>query len=46
MSTNFLTNIDWSNPTTIVIGIGIVVAIAVAGYLWWAWSEKKWPFDQ
>ncbi|MDD3607344.1 MAG: hypothetical protein PHQ20_00910 [Candidatus Moranbacteria bacterium] len=42
MSTNFLTNIDWSSPTT--IGIGIVVVIAVAGYLWWAWSEKKWPF--
>lgn len=46
MSTNFLTNINWSSPTTIGIGIGIVVVIAVAGYLIWAWSEKKWPFIQ
>lgn len=41
MSTNFLTNINWSSPTTIGIGIGIVVVIAVAGYLIWAWQEKK-----
>jgi len=46
MSTNFLTNINWSSPTTIGIGIGIVVVVAVAGYLIWAWSEKKWPFGQ
>jgi hypothetical protein len=41
MSTNFLTNINWSSPTTIGIGIGIVVVIAVAGYLIWTWQEKK-----
>jgi len=46
MSTNFLTNINWSSPTTIGIGIGVVVVIAVAGYLIWAWQEKKWPFIQ
>ena len=46
MGTNFLTNIDWSSPTTIGIGIVIVVVVAVAGYLIWAWSEKKWPFVQ
>ena len=46
MPTNFLINIDWSSPTTIGIGIGIVVVVAVAGYLVWAWSEKKWPFGQ
>jgi len=46
MGTNFLTNIDWSSPTTIGIGIAIIVIIGVGGYLWWAWSEKKWPFGQ
>lgn len=44
MSTNSLTNVSWTDPTTIGIGMGIIVVIAVAGYLWWAWSEKKWPF--
>jgi uncharacterized membrane protein YccC len=34
-------------PTNIIgIVIGIVVVIAIAGYLWWAWSQKKWPFSQ
>jgi len=46
MGTNFLTNIDWSSPTTIGIGIAIIAVIAVGGYLWWAWSEKKPPFGQ
>lgn len=46
MPTDFLANIDWSSPTTIGIVIGIVVVVAVAGYLVWAWSEKKWPFGQ
>ncbi len=41
---NFLTNIDWSSLA--IIGIGIVAVIAVAGYLYWAWSEKKPPFGQ
>jgi len=45
MPTNFLSNINWSSPTTIGIGIGIVVAVAIAGYLVWAWQEKKPPFD-
>ena len=46
MSTNFLTNIDWSSPTTIGIGIGIAVVIAIVGYLIWAWEGKKPPFNQ
>ncbi|MFA5777881.1 MAG: hypothetical protein WC870_00055 [Candidatus Paceibacterota bacterium] len=46
MSTNFLTNIDWSSPTTIWIGVGIVAVVAVVGYLIWAWVEKKGPFGQ
>ncbi|PKL72704.1 hypothetical protein CVV26_00350 [Candidatus Kuenenbacteria bacterium HGW-Kuenenbacteria-1] len=41
MPTNFLTNIDWSSPTT--IGIAIIAVIAIGGYLWWAWSEKSHP---
>ena len=41
MGTNFLTNIDWSSPTTIGIGIAIIAVIAIGGYLWWAWSEKS-----
>ncbi len=39
-------NIDWSSPTTIVIGVAIIAVIVIGGYLWWAWTEKKWPFDQ
>jgi hypothetical protein len=46
MGTNSLTTTNWTSPTTITIGIGIVVVIAIAGYLWWAWSEKKPPFNQ
>jgi hypothetical protein len=46
MSINFLTNINWSSPTTIGIGIGVIVIVAVGSYLYWAWSEKKWPFGQ
>jgi len=45
MSTNFLTNIDWTSPTTMGIGVGVVVIIVIAGYLVWAWQEKKTPFD-
>jgi len=41
-----MTNIDWSNPATSGIVIGIVVILGIGGYLWWAWSEKKWPFQQ
>jgi len=41
MPTNFLSNIDWSSPTTIGIGIAIIAVIAIGGYLWWAWSEKS-----
>ncbi len=43
---NFLTNIDWSSPMTIGIGIGAVVVIVIIGYLLWAYSEKKPPFNQ
>jgi len=39
-----LTNIDWSSSATIGIIIGVVVVLGIAGYLLWAWSEKKWPF--
>jgi hypothetical protein len=46
MGTNFPTNIDWSSPTTIGIGITIIAVIAIGGYLGWAWSEKKPPFNQ
>jgi hypothetical protein len=46
MSTSSLTTIDWSSPTTIGVVIGVVVILAVGGYFWWAYSEKKWPFDQ
>jgi hypothetical protein len=43
---NFLTNIDWSSPATIGIGVGIIVAAVVVSYLYWAWTEKKFPFNQ
>ena len=43
---DFLTTINWLSPSTIGIIIGIVVLAVIAGYLWWAWSEKKWPFGQ
>jgi len=33
------------NPTTIGIGIAIIVVIAIGGYLWWARSNNKWPFS-
>jgi len=46
MLTDFLKNIDLSNPTTIGIGIVIIVVIVIGAYLWWAWSEKKWPFGE
>jgi len=39
-----LTNIDWSSPTTIGITVGIVIVVAVIGYLVWARSEGKKPF--
>ena len=42
---DFLTNIDWSSPTTIIIGVAVIAAIGIAGYLFWAWSEGKWPFN-
>jgi len=42
----FLTDISWSSPTTIGIIVGVVVILAIAGYLYWAWSENKWPFSQ
>ncbi|MEA2089029.1 MAG: hypothetical protein U9O55_04310 [Patescibacteria group bacterium] len=43
---DFLTNMDWSSPTTIIIGVAAIAVIAVAGYLFWAWSEGNWPFGQ
>ena len=43
---DFLTTISWSDPTTIGSIIGIVALVAVAGYLYWAWSDKSWPFGQ
>ncbi len=46
MQSNSLANINWSDPTTIGITIAIIVVIAIGGYLWWAWSEKKPPFNQ
>ena len=42
----FLTNISWSNSATIGTTVGIVIIVIVAGYAWWAWSQKKWPFNQ
>lgn len=46
----FLAKINWFSPATIGINIGIgvvaLIVIAIAGYLWWAWSQKKWPFGQ
>lgn len=41
---DFLTTISWSSPATIGVIIGVVALVAVAIYLYWAWSEKKWPF--
>jgi hypothetical protein len=46
MQTNFLTNINWSSPTTIGIVIGVIVVIVIVGYLIWAWTAKKPPFVQ
>lgn len=40
---DFLTNVNWLSP--IAIGIYVLV-VAIGGYLWWAWSEKQWPFSQ
>lgn len=42
---NFLTTISWSSPATIGITIGVVTLVAAAGYLYWAWSNKSWPFQ-
>ena len=44
MSTNSLTNIDWSSPETIGIVVVVAVIIAGAGYLLWAWNTKTGPF--
>ena len=43
---NFLTNIDWSSMIAICSLTGIVVFMAVACYLIWAWSENKGPFKR
>ena len=42
---NFLTTIDWSNPITIGIIVGVIVILGIAGYLYWAWSKNEWPFS-
>ncbi|MCK5588828.1 MAG: hypothetical protein KAI16_00770 [Candidatus Pacebacteria bacterium] len=42
----FLTTMSWTSPSTMGIIAGVVVLVAIAGYLYWAWSEKSWPFDQ
>jgi hypothetical protein len=39
-------SIDWSNPATIGIIAGIVIVLAVGGYLYWAYSQQKWPFNR
>jgi len=39
-------SIDWSNPTTIGIIVGIVIVLAAGGYIYWAWSQQKWPFNR
>jgi hypothetical protein len=44
MPTNLLTNIDWTSPATIGVGIGIIAVIAIVGYLAWAYQSKQWPF--
>lgn len=44
MSTSLLTNIDWTSPMTIGIGIGIIAVIAIVGYLTWAYQSRQWPF--
>jgi len=46
----FLAKINWFSPAAIginiSIGIIVIIVIVIAGYLWWAWSKKKWPFGQ
>lgn len=37
---NFMTNIDWTNPATIGIIVGVVVVLGAGGYFGWAWSKK------
>lgn len=43
---DLLTNMSLSDPSTIVVGVGIIAVIAAAGYLVWAYFEKNWPFNQ
>lgn len=37
---------DLSSPIMIKEGIVFLAVIAVGGYIWWAWAEKKWPFGK
>ncbi len=43
---DLLTNINWSDPATIVITVIVIAVIVAVGYLAWAHSEDKWPFNQ
>jgi len=43
---DLLTNISWSDPTTIIIAVAVVAVVAAAGYLAWAYLEDNRPFNQ
>ncbi len=32
------------SSTTWIIIVAVVIVVAIGGYLFYAWSEKKWPF--
>jgi len=36
--------IDWSNQLVIGVVVSLIL-LGVAGYLWWAYSKKSWPFN-
>jgi hypothetical protein len=40
-----LTSISWTDPKTLAVVAVIVVAIAVVGYMVYAWQTKHWPFS-
>ncbi len=40
----FFANLTGGDPLTIGITIGVIILVAVAGYLGWAYTQKSWPF--
>lgn len=38
--------INWSDPTTIGITLAIVVVLGAAGYAYYAYTQKAWPFGR